>query len=82
MGIFSVTDDEPLSYTGSVNTLHNIMLDEKDFSCLVRGGIIHMGNLRIVLKDIGFDIMEQSLDSALAGKDIYKDHVKEIIRQK
>ncbi len=53
------------------------MLDEQDFSCLVRGGVLHVGNLRIALKDIGFDQMNKALDSAIDGIEHYKDHIKQ-----
>jgi hypothetical protein len=34
----------------------NIMLNEEDFRCLVRGGIICVtGGIHIALQDIGFD---------------------------
>ena len=56
--------------------LINIMLDEQDFACLVRGGVIHLGNLRIALKDIGFHVMDELISKADNGVDIYKGHVK------
>lgn len=34
--------------------LEFIMLDQEDFTCLVRGGVLHIGNLRIALKDNWF----------------------------
>ena len=54
-----------------------IMLDEECFKCLVRGGVVHSGKIRIALSDIGFDRMEHALDSAQRGIDIYKDHNRE-----
>ncbi len=54
------------------------MLDEHDFTCLVRGGVLHVGELRIALRDIGFDQMDQCIDVARDGINIYKDHVKDI----
>jgi hypothetical protein len=72
MGLFTgakgTVPVQPLSY---------LMLDEKDFSCLVRGGVLHVGNLRIALKDIGFDQMNKALDSAIDGIEHYKDHIKQ-----
>jgi hypothetical protein len=58
----------------------NIMLDEEDFKCLVRGGIICIkGGVKIALKDIGFDKMDEAITLADKGVDIYKDHHKDII---
>lgn len=72
MGLFS-------GVTGTVpsNPLTHLILDEKDFTCLVRGGVLHVGNLRIFLKDIGFDQMLNAIDKAKLGHDTYKDHAKE-----
>lgn len=52
----------------------NISLDEEDFKCLVRGGILHIGEtIKVSLKDIGFFQMEAAIDFAAEGNDIYKD---------
>jgi len=56
--------------------LEFIMLDQEDFTCLVRGGVLHVGSLRIALKDIGFDVMDEAITKADNGIDHYKDHVK------
>jgi len=56
--------------------LEFIMLDQEDFTCLVRGGVLHIGNLRIALKDIGFHVMDEAITKADNGIDHYKDHVK------
>jgi hypothetical protein len=56
--------------------LEFIMLDQEDFTCLVRGGVLHVGNLRIALKDIGFHVMDEAITKADNGIDHYKDHVK------
>ncbi len=53
----------------------SIMLDEESFKCLVRGGIVYIGKIRIALSDIGFDAMDDALGSAIEGIDIYKDHI-------
>ena len=55
-----------------------LMLDEKDFACLVRGGVIHAGNLRIALQDIGWELMSRKLAMAVAGHETRKDHVKQV----
>ena len=55
----------------------SIMLDEESFRCLVRGGILHVGHIRIALADIGFDKMDEAIALADAGVDIYKEHHKE-----
>ena len=52
------------------------MLDEECFRCLVRGGIVHIGKIRIALQDIGFERMDEAITSADNGIDIYKDHVQ------
>lgn len=61
-----------------------VSLDHEDFSCLVRGGILTVARadkdyaftIKIILKDIGFGIMEAELASAQFGNDIYKGHHK------
>lgn len=61
-----------------------ISLDAEDFGCLVRGGILKVGHFRygrnslvcLALRDIGFDHMEEKIESAINGKDIQKEHVK------
>lgn len=54
-----------------------LMLDENDFRCLVRGGVVHAGNLRLALKDIGYIEMDEAIERASRGIDNYKDHVKQ-----
>ena len=54
-----------------------ILLDEERFKCLVRGGVVHSGKIRIALSDIGFDRIYQALESAERGIDTYKDHHKD-----
>lgn len=54
-----------------------IMLDEESFKCLVRGGVVHSGKIRIALSDIGFHRMYEAIESAEEGKETYKDHHKE-----
>ena len=54
-----------------------IMLDEECFKCLVRGGVVHSGRIRIALSDIGYEAMLNAIDEATNGKDIYKDHRKD-----
>lgn len=52
----------------------NISLDEEDFKCLVRGGVLHINDeIKISLKDIGFFNMQEAIDSAVEGNDIYKN---------
>lgn len=55
-----------------------ISLDDEDFRCLVRGGVIKIGDrVSICLKDIGFDKMDEAIDMATRGLDTYKDHIKD-----
>lgn len=54
-----------------------IMLDEESFRCLVRGGVVYSGKIRIALSDIGYEAMLNAIDDATQGKDIYKDHHKD-----
>lgn len=54
-----------------------IMLDEESFRCLVRGGVVHSGKIRIALSDIGYTAMLNAIDDATNDKDIYKDHYKD-----
>lgn len=53
-----------------------ILLDEKCFRCLVRGGVVHSGKIRIALSDIGYERMLDAIDAATKGDDLYKDHHK------
>ncbi len=55
----------------------HIMLDYEDFKCLVRGGILTVGDVKIALKDIGFDKMDEAITLADNKVDIYKGHTKE-----
>lgn len=54
----------------------HIKLDENDFACLVRGGVLTIPELdaKIILADIGFMEMGRALDSAIEGIDTYKEH--------
>lgn len=54
----------------------NISLDYEDFKCLVRGGVLIVGPVKIVLKDIGFHMMDEAINLADSGVDIHKDHTK------
>lgn len=64
----------------------NILLNQDDFSCLVRGGILNVifididgckiSEVQIALKDIGFDNMNAEITRAELSNDIYKDHTK------
>ena len=49
-----------------------IMLDEECFKCLVRGGVVHSGKIRIALSDIGYERMLNAIDSAMQGNDNYE----------
>ena len=71
MGIFSKSQEDLLGID------RYIMLDEEDFKCLVRGGVLHIGNMKIALKDIGFDQMNKALELAMDGINIHKDHIKQ-----
>jgi hypothetical protein len=54
----------------------SIMLDEESFSCLVRGGVVHSGKIRIALSDIGFERMYEALGRVELGlEEKYKDHI-------
>lgn len=48
-----------------------IKLDEEDFKCLVRGGLLKIGNINLLLSDIGFDRMDKAISIADNGVDIY-----------
>lgn len=66
------------SYLGYVMSEENkgVLLDEECFRCLVRGGVVHSGKIRIALSDIGFKQMADALSDAIQGIDVYKDHHK------
>lgn len=53
------------------------MLDEECFKCLVRGGVVHSGKIRIALSDIGYERMLNAIDLATQGEDTYKDYHKD-----
>lgn len=59
--------------------MENISLDEEDFKCLVRGGVIKIGDrVKICLKDIGFTTMCDAIARVQVGlEEPYKDHIKE-----
>lgn len=55
-----------------------IMLDEECFRCLVSGGVVHAGKIRIALSDIGFARMYKAIeqaesDSYVISKDLHKE---------
>lgn len=62
-----------------------ITLDEKDFRCLVRGGMLSIMHnkanvlFNICLKDIGYIEMYKTIDDVSEGKDkIYENRTREI----
>ncbi len=70
MGLFSKADDE------QAEPERYLMLDGEDFACLVRGGVLHCGTIKLALRDIGFSEMRNEIDHAELGKDTYKDHTR------
>ena len=62
-----------------------VSLDEDDFNCLVRGGVLKIAYVdkrqvvQVCLKDIGFDRMDKAIDSAKRGNNIRQDHHKVIV---
>ncbi len=75
MGLFSKPEDEQVTVPSNWISSH-LTLNAKDFECLVRGGILHVGTLSIALSDIGFDKMYQSIEKAQDGIELYKSHIK------
>lgn len=58
--------------------MQNVMLNEEDFKCLVRGGVLTVNkDLRIALQDIGFFAMNDAVISAMRGTDILVPRDKE-----
>ena len=56
------------------------MLNEEDFRCLVRGGMICInGGMKIALQDIGYPTMYDAIANAQVGFDVGKNHEKEVI---
>lgn len=45
-----------------------IMLDEEAFKCLVSGGVVLSGQIRIALSDIGYQRMLNAIDEAMNGE--------------
>ena len=41
-----------------------ILLDEESFRCLISGGIVHYGKIRIALSDIGYSTMIKAIVDA------------------
>jgi hypothetical protein len=66
MGLFSKGVDEP----------RYLMLDEEDLKCLLRGGVLECDNIKIALRDIGFDRMNKALELAIDGINIGKGHTR------
>jgi hypothetical protein len=68
----------------SLRNAIKISLDQEDFSCLVRGGVLNVARadkyqsftVMLMLQDIGFHVMEGEIASAQLGNDIYKGHNK------
>ena len=62
-------------------TTISISLDDKDFQCLVGGGILKIKapetTVRIALKDIGFFEMERIIAEVDESKDFYRDRERE-----
>ena len=63
-----------------VENIKYVSLDEEDFRCLVRGGILKVDkgkySIHIILKDIGFGRMDKAIHDADMGIDIRKNHEK------
>ena len=57
----------------NVLTNTHISLGYEDFRCLVRGGVLTIGSIKIILQDIGFREMKAALEDAIDGIDTYKD---------
>jgi hypothetical protein len=56
----------------------NIMLDEEDFKCLIRGGVLTVNSyLKLALEDFGFYNMDNAMRSVRAGNDIGKPRDRE-----
>lgn len=59
-----------------------ISLDNEDFGCLVRGGVLTVvdaskgGVIKIALRDIGFDQMHLKINHAMSGQNTYAEHTK------
>lgn len=53
----------------------NIRLDEESFKCLVGGGVVHCGNTRIALADIGYQTMLDAIDHSMEFYNQYNDHI-------
>ncbi len=48
----------------SGTTNHRLSLDREDFKRLVRGGVVDKKNVRIILNDIGWDLMIEEIEAA------------------
>ncbi len=59
--------------------MNRLLLDDEDFSCLVRGGILKIPKLKleIALSDIGFGTMYDKLSNAVNKIDTYKNHTQD-----
>lgn len=58
--------------------MNNIMLNEEDFKCLVRGGVLRVNeNINLALQDIGFLRMYEAIGKAEECIDIFKPRDKE-----
>jgi len=66
-----------IGYQQDKEPKQHIMLDEEDFKCLVRGGVLQIGNINLLLRDIGFEEMNKALELAMDGINTYKGHIKQ-----
>ncbi len=68
----------------AIKNVH-IVLDEKDFSCLVRGGVLKVlhfsknQSIDLILSDIGFERMAYAMAHADKEENLYEDHEKVIL---
>lgn len=72
LGVIDVLEKK-FDDTNEINK--GILLGEESFKCLVRGGVIHSGKIRISLSDIGFEKMLEAIKNAVNDNDINVDHI-------
>lgn len=59
-----------------------IYLDQEDFNCLIRSGILTIksptADIKICLRDIGFGVMQHILDAAFTDQKLNQNRERQI----
>lgn len=50
-----------------------ILLDDNSFACLVSGGLVHVGKIRIALKNITYETMLEAIDCGYCPREYVQE---------